>query len=124
MPCKIEIFSPSGSIKIDGKNVYVEANSPLMRINNVEYTSSEKISFQMNVNSLFASVFSQSLTLKNFRGKFEKFSDGSVSAIINFPPCESLELLDFTGSLQISNQTILLGSARASYWCENVKKNV
>lgn len=124
MPCRIEMYSPSGSIKINGRNVYVEATSPLIKINSMEYISNEKISFQIIVNSLFTSVFTQDLTIKNFKGRFEKLSDSGISTIINFPPCESIELFDFSGSLQIFNQTMLLGNARVSYWCENVKKNI
>jgi hypothetical protein len=124
MPCKIEMYSPNGNMKVNGKNIYVEATSPLIKINNIEYTSNEKISFQISVDSLFANVFSQSLVINNFKGRFEKLSDSGVSTIINFPPCDGIELLDFSGSIQISNETFLIGNARVNYWCENVKNKI
>jgi len=124
LPCKIEMYSPNGRIKVSGKNAFVEATSPLVRINGVDYTTSDKISFQVNVDLLTASVFAQNLNFHNFEGKFEKLLDGSVSTVINFPPCEKIELLDFSGTLIIGEQTVLLGSAKVSYWCENVKNKV
>jgi len=124
LPCKIEMYSPNGIIKINRKNVFVEATSPLLRINGIDYVTSDKISFQLNVNLLTASVFAQNLNFNNFKGKFEKLSDGSVSTTINFPPCEGIELLDFSGILIVGEQIVLLGNARVSYWCENVKNKV
>ena len=124
MPCKIEMYSPSGSLRVSGRNIYVEATSPLIKINNVDYLTNEKITFQLTAETFFAGVFSQTLSIKDFNGKFEKLTDGEISTIVNFPPCEGIELLDFTGSVQISNKTLLIGNARVSYWCENVKKNV
>ena len=124
LPCKIEMFSPSGIIRVHGRNVLVEATSPLVRINGLDYSTSDKITFQINVDLLTASVFTQNLYFNNFKGRFEKLSDEGVSTIINFPPCEGIELLDFTGTIVIGEQTIFLGSARVSYWCENVKNKV
>jgi hypothetical protein len=124
MPCKIDLYSPNGNMKVYGKGIYVEATSPLIKINGLEYITNEKISFQISVSSLFSNVFSQSLIIKDFKGRFEKLSDGGISTIVNFPPCYSIEILDFTGSLLMSNQTILLGNGRVSYWCENVKIKV
>ena len=124
LPCKIEMYSPNGIIKIDGKNVFVEATSPLIRINGIDYLTSDKISFQLNVNSLTANVFAQNLNFNNFKGRFEKLLDGSVSTTINFPPCEGIELLDFSGTIIVGEQILLIGNARVSYWCENVKNKV
>ncbi len=118
------MYSPNGNIRVDGKKIYVEATSPLIRINDVEYVTSEKILFQVDVNYLSANVFSQSLIFKNIVGRFEKLTDSGVSTIINFPPCDGIELLDFNGSLQISDEVKLSGNARVSYWCENVKNKV
>jgi len=122
--CKIEMYSPNGVIKLNGRNIYVEAASPLIKINGMEYLTSEKISFQISANLLTANVFSQNLKINNFNGKFEKLSDAKVSTVINFPPCEGIEILDFSGTLIVGNQTILLGNGRVSYWCENDKKQV
>jgi hypothetical protein len=122
--CKVEMYSPNGIIKLNGKNVYVEATSPLIKINGVEYVTSEKVYFYTNVATLLANVFAQNLNINNFNGKFEKLSGTGVSTIINFPPCESIEILDFSGSLSIGEQTTLLGNGRVSYWCENDKKQV
>jgi len=122
--CKIEMYSPNGVIKLSRRNIYVEAASPLIKINGMEYLTSEKISFQITADSLTANVFSQNVKINNFNGKFEKLSDGGVATIINFPPCEGIEILDFSGTLIVGNQTILLGNGRVSYWCENDKKQV
>jgi hypothetical protein len=124
MPCKIDLYSPNGVMKVYGKNIYVEATSPLIKINGFEYITSEKISFQISVSSLFSSVFSQNIIIKDFKGRFEKLSDSGISMIVNFPPCYSIEILDFSGSFLMSNQTIILGNGRVSYWCENVKNKV
>jgi hypothetical protein len=124
MPCKIDLYSPNGVMKVYGKNIYVEATSPLIKINGFEYITNEKISFQISVSSLFSSVFSQNIIIKDFKGRFEKLSDSGISMIVNFPPCYSIEILDFSGSFLMSNQTILLGNGRVSYWCENVKNKV
>ena len=122
--CRVEMYSPNGVIKLNGRNVYIEATSPLIKINGMEYLTSERVSFQIGVNSLIANVFSQNVKINNFNGKFEKLSDGGVATIINFPPCEGIEILDFSGTLIVGNQTILLGNGRVSYWCENDKKQV
>jgi len=122
--CRVEMYSPNGVIKLNGRNVYIEATSPLIKINGMEYLTSERVSFQIGVNSLIANVFSQNVKINNFNGKFEKLSDGGISTIINFPPCEGIEILDFSGTLIVGNQTILLGNGRVSYWCENDKKQV
>jgi len=123
-PCKVEMYSPNGIIKVSGKNVYVEATSPLLKINGLEYLTTEKVSLQINVASLFANVFAQTLNINNFNGKFEKLSDSGVSTIINFPPCQGIEILDFSGSLTIGEQTNLIGNGRVNYWCDNDKKQV
>jgi len=122
--CKVEMYSPNGVIKLSGRNIYVEATSPLIKINGMEYLTNEKISFQIIADSLTANVFSQDVKINNFNGKFEKLSEGGVATIINFPPCEEIEILDFSGTLILGNQTILLGNGRVSYWCENDKKQV
>jgi hypothetical protein len=128
MPCKIELYSPNGNIKINGRNIYLEASSPIIKIDNVEYISNEKISLGMNVDSLSVGVFSQNLKIKNLKGKLEKLTNAQVSTTINFPPCTDIELLDFEGEIRIYNYTfnytLIEGNARIFYWCENVKNKI
>ncbi len=124
LPCKIEMYSPFGIIKVVGKNIYVEATSPLIRINGIDYISSDKVVFELSVNSLQTNVFAQSLSFRGFKGRFEKLLDNAISTIVHFPPCEGIELLDFSGALTIEEETVITGSARVSYWCENVKIKV
>jgi hypothetical protein len=124
MPCKIELYSPDGNIKVNGRNIYLEASSPIIKIDNVEYISKEKISLGMNVDSLSVGVFSQNLKIKNVKGKLEKLTNAQVSTTINFPPCTDIELLDFEGEIRISNYTLIEGNARIFYWCENVKNKI
>jgi hypothetical protein len=124
MPCNIEMYYSTGTIKLNGNNAYIEASSPLIKINDIEYVSDGKISFKISINSLSAQVSAKYLNFENFKGRLEKISNNDVSTIINFPPCESVDIYDFSGSLQISNQTILFGNAIVNYWCKNVKKNL
>ncbi|MDT7859014.1 MAG: hypothetical protein RQ930_03185 [Candidatus Aenigmarchaeota archaeon] len=124
MPCKIELYSPNGNIKINGRNIYLEASSPIIKIDNVEYISNEKISMGMNVDSLSVSVFSPNLKIKNLKGKLEKITNAQISTTINFPPCTDIEVLDFEGEIRIYNYTLIEGNARIFYWCENAKNKI
>lgn len=118
LDCKVEAQVSKGEVKMEGKNISVEANTYSLKINNVLYRTEEKITFKAIVNYFSAPVFIQSMAIENFKGKLEKLLNGQISTVINFPPCVKIQLLDFSGEILISNRTLLKGVARVNYWCE------
>lgn len=125
--CEIEIFNPSGDVQIrENKVLRFKFTSPNFRINEMLYSGEDKVEGEIAVEGGTFAVSVNSLRLSSFRGVLKVFAfNESPSLLVNFPPCEYLEIRNFVGNVKVANSTIeLTGIASGRFRCQNVENKI
>ncbi|MCS7094083.1 MAG: hypothetical protein RMJ18_02790 [Candidatus Aenigmarchaeota archaeon] len=124
--CELEFYNPRGELTVKGNLISFTLNSPNFKINNLLYSGGEKVSGSLIVrNGLIPSMISK-VEMKNFKGNLQILTTNNTpSVIVNFPPCEYLELTNFVGSVSIDGTEIKVsGSSSGKYGCQNVENKI
>ena len=124
--CSFKFYEPSGKITINKNSISFEVTSKSLEINEIFYQTEEKIVGEILANSGSLFIASNNIKIEEIEGKLEIYTvENKPSLILNFPPCEYLELNSFNGEVKITNGSIVFdGSAIGKYRCQNVENKI
>lgn len=125
--CEIEIFNPSGNIEIRGNNIVrFKFSSPNFRINEMLYSGEDRVEGEIAIKEGNLVVTSNNIKLSSFKGVLKVLAfNETPSLLVNFPPCEYLEIRNFVGNVKLAEGTIeLSGISGGKFRCHNVENKV
>ncbi|MEM5832289.1 MAG: hypothetical protein QXT38_03205 [Candidatus Aenigmatarchaeota archaeon] len=124
--CDLKFYEPNGKITLNQNLVSFEIDSKSFEINGIFYQTEEKIKGEILIDSGNFFVQSSNIQMKEIEGKLEIYTaEDKPSLIVNFPPCEYLEINNFNGEVVIRNNSItFIGISSGKYRCQNVENKI
>jgi len=124
--CTLSFGNASGKITILPNLISFELTSSFFELNGIKYQTEEKING--NVIPIFGKFYvkSNNFQIKNINAKLEIYTTSEKpSLMLNFPPCEYLELTNYNGVILVTNTNIVFdGSSSGKYRCQNVENKI